>query len=104
RIEAVTSKDAYDYFNNKEGYLRETASLLKTTDENVPKRIEELHHEMKQLQKENESLQAKLAHAEANSIIEQAENVNGIQVLTQKVDVKDMNQLRTMVDDLKQQL
>ena len=104
RIEAVTSSDAFKYLNEKEGYLKQSASLLKTKDENVPERIEELYQSIKQLQKENESLQDKLSHKEASSIIEQAENVEGINVLAQKVNVTDMNHLRTMLDDLKQQL
>lgn len=104
RVEAVTSRDAYDYLNNKENLLQQSAALLKTTDDHVPGRIEEIYQEMKQINKENESLQAKLSHLEANSIIEQVETVNGIHVLAKKVDVKDMDQLRTMIDDLKQQL
>lgn len=104
RVEAVTSQFAFKYLNDKETILNDVASLLKTTHENVPVKLEEIHQDMKQLQKENESLQAKLAHVEAASIMDQVEEVKGIHVLAQQVDVKDMNQLRTMLDDLKQQL
>src|SRR5690625_860438 len=104
RIEAVTSKDAFDYLNRKENYLKKSAMILKTKDEVVPERIEELFQSIKQLQKENESLQDKLSHQEAGNIINQTKNVEGINVLAHKVNVPDMNQLRTMLDDLKQQL
>src|SRR5699024_3127087 len=53
---------------------------------------------------ENESLHAKMSHAEASSLLELVEEVHDVQVLTQKVQAKDMDQLRNMVDDLKQKL
>ncbi len=63
-----------------------------------------MFQEIKDLQKTNESLNAKLSNAEASSITEKAETINDVTVLAQKVDVKDMNQLRNMVDELKQKL
>lgn len=104
RIEAVTSKFAYQFLSEKVNLLQNTAQLVKTKDEKVPERVETLFQEIKTLQKENESLSAKLSNLEASSILEQVEEVSGIKVLAQKVNVKDMNQLRTMVDELKQKL
>ncbi|MBS3679494.1 alanine--tRNA ligase [Ornithinibacillus massiliensis] len=104
RIEAVTSKFAYQFLSEKVNLLQNTAQLVKTKDEKVPERVEALFQEIKTLQKENESLSAKLSNLEASSILEQVEEVSGIKVLAQKVNVKDMNQLRTMVDELKQKL
>ncbi|WP_394217888.1 alanine--tRNA ligase [Halobacillus trueperi] len=104
RIEAVTAKDAYLYMNGKEALLKKAGEQLKTKPEQVPERIEVLHKEMKDLQKENESLSAKLSNMEASNILDEVEEVNGVKVLAKQVDVKDMNALRTMVDDLKQKL
>lgn len=104
RIEAVTSKYAFDFLSSKLSILQETAHLVKNTEEKVPERVEALFQEIKSLQKENESLNAKLSNLEASSIVEQVTEVNGVKLLSQKVNVKDMNQLRTMVDDLKQKL
>ncbi|MFD1850191.1 alanine--tRNA ligase [Oceanobacillus bengalensis] len=104
RIEAVTSKHAYEYLRGKTEVLQKAAKLVKTNEEKLPERIESLFHEMKQVQKDNESLSAKLANAEASSILDQVENVQGISLLAQNVNVKDMNQLRNMVDDLKQKI
>ncbi|QHT47248.1 alanine--tRNA ligase [Bacillus sp. SB49] len=104
RVEAVTAKDAYLYMNKKENVLREAGALLKTKPEQVPDRIDALHKEMKELQKEKDSLSAKLSNLEASSILDDVEEVAGVKVLAKKVDVKDMNSLRSMVDDLKQKL
>ncbi|QKY69540.1 alanine--tRNA ligase [Lentibacillus sp. CBA3610] len=104
RIEAVSSKQAYWHVNGKLGLLQKTAELLKTTDDNVTERVESLFEEIKSLQKANESLNAKLSNQEASSIVENSETINGVTVLAQQVSAKDMNQLRNMVDDLKQKL
>ncbi|WP_087971762.1 alanine--tRNA ligase [Oceanobacillus rekensis] len=104
RIEAVTSKHAYEFLNNKLSILSSSAELVKSMDEQLPEKIEGLQQELKISQKENESLSAKLSNLEATSILDQVENVNDVPLLAQKVNVKDMNQLRNMVDGLKQKL
>ncbi|MGP4107180.1 alanine--tRNA ligase [Virgibacillus sp. L01] len=104
RIEAISSKQAYEYVNNKLDVLQSTAQLLKTNEEKTPEKVQGLFQEIKSLQKANESLSAKLSNSEASSIMEQVKTVKGVNVLAQQVNVKDMNQLRNMVDDLKQKL
>ncbi|WP_067727322.1 alanine--tRNA ligase [Oceanobacillus damuensis] len=104
RIEAVTSKHAYEFLNHKLALLADSAELVKSNEEQLPERIESLQHELKAAQKENESLSAKLSNLEALSILDQVKTVQGIPLLAQKVNVKDMNQLRNMLDGLKQKL
>ncbi|WP_077299344.1 alanine--tRNA ligase [Virgibacillus pantothenticus] len=104
RIEAVTSKQAYEFITGKLGLLQQAAQLVKAKDEAVPEKIEVLYHEIKQLQKETESLQAKLANKETATMLEEVETIDGVQVLAKKVEVQDMNQLRNMVDELKRKL
>lgn len=104
RIEAVTSEHAYRFLSNKVALLQATAQLVKANEERVPERVEALYQDIKTLQRENESLHAKLSTIEASSLVDQVEEVDGVTVLAQQVNVNDMNQLRTMVDDLKQKL
>ncbi len=105
RIEAVTSKAAYEFLNKKLTILDKVSGLIKVTEaEKLPERIEGLFKDMKVLQKENESLLQKLLNAEASSIIERAEIAGDVKIIAEQVTVKDMNHLRTMVDDLKQKL
>ncbi|QAS54101.1 alanine--tRNA ligase [Halobacillus litoralis] len=104
RIEAVTAKDAYLYMNEKERLLKQAGEWLKTKPEQVPDRINVLHKEMKNLQKENDSLSAKISYMEASNILDEVEDINGVKLLAKQVDVKDMNALRSMVDDLKQKI
>lgn len=104
RIEAVTAKEAYQFVNGKHQILKTTASILKTKEEQVTERIEQLFHDMKTKERKIESLSTKLSQLEASSILEEAKEINNIKVLAEKVDVSDMNQLRQMVDDMKQKV
>ncbi|PAC82259.1 alanine--tRNA ligase [Bacillus sp. 7788] len=104
RIEAVTGKGAYEELNDQLAILEQAASELKSNTKDVPKRIAALQADLKEAQRENESLLAKLSQAEAGSILEKVTEIGGVKVLTEKVNAKDMNHLRTMVDDLKAKL
>ncbi|MBM7716500.1 alanine--tRNA ligase [Siminovitchia sp. FSL H7-0308] len=104
RIEAVTGEHAYRYMNGQIQKLRMIADMLKTKPGNAVERTQILLNDLKELQRENESLTDKLAHLEAGSLLDKAVEVNGIQVIASKVQGADMNALRSMADDLKQQL
>ncbi|WP_414834868.1 alanine--tRNA ligase [Bacillus altitudinis] len=104
RIEAVTGKGAYEELNDQLAILEKAANELKSNTKDVPRRIASLQADLKEVQRENESLLAKLSQAEAGSILEKVIEVGGVNVLTEKVNAKDMNHLRTMVDDLKAKL
>ncbi|WP_138415625.1 alanine--tRNA ligase [Aquibacillus sediminis] len=104
RIEATTGKGAYQVLSGKQEILTEAAKSLKVAEEKVPSRIEGLYQELKELQREKDSLSAKISNMEASSILDDVQEINGVSLLAKQVDVQDMNQLRNMVDDLKQKL
>ncbi|KAB2338656.1 alanine--tRNA ligase [Cytobacillus depressus] len=104
RIEAVTGEAAYQLLNDQISILKEAASKLKANPKDLASRIEGLLSEMKQLQRENESLAAKLGNIEAGSLVSKAKEINGVTVLAAKVAASDMNNLRNMADDLKSKL
>ncbi|WP_066293083.1 alanine--tRNA ligase [Bacillus sp. FJAT-29937] len=104
RIEAVTGEAAYQLLNDQINILKEAANKLKANPKDLSVRIEGLLTEMKQLQRENESLAAKLGNIEAGSLVSKAKEINGVTVLAAKVAASDMNNLRNMADDLKNKL
>ncbi len=104
RIEAVTGKSAYQLINGQLEKLQDAAQLLKTNPKDIVTRIEGLLSDYRELQRENESLTAKLGNLEANSIVDKATTINGVTVLSTIVNAKDMNSLRGMMDDLKSKL
>jgi len=104
RIEAVTGQGAYQVMNEEITRLHHAADILKTKPKDMVLRAESLLAEMKELQRENESLSSKLANIEAGSMLKHVEEIDGIKVLAQKVHASDMNTLRNMADDLKQKI
>jgi len=104
RIEAVTGKAAYEVTNEQYGRLQEAAELLKSNPRDIVSRITGLLQDYRALQRENESLTTKLGNLEAGNIVDQAVTINGVTVLAAKVNAKDMNSLRGMMDDLKNKL
>lgn len=104
RIEAVTGEAAYRLLNEQVGLLKEAAEKLKSHPKDIGGRIDSLMAEMKQLQRENESLSAKLSNIEAGNLISNVKEINGVNVLAAKVPSMDMNNLRNMADEMKQKL
>ncbi|MBY6035367.1 alanine--tRNA ligase [Fictibacillus nanhaiensis] len=104
RIEAVTGENAYRLMNGQVQLLKDTASKLKTNLKDVPQRIDVLNEQIRELQKEKESLAAKIGNMEAGSLVDEVQTINGVSVIAKKVSGMDMNGLRTIVDDLKNKL
>lgn len=104
RIEAVTGENAYRLMNGQVQLLKDTAAKLKTNLKDVPQRIDALNDQIRELQKEKESLAAKIGNMEAGSLVDEVQTINGVSVIAKKVSGVDMNGLRSIVDDLKNKL
>lgn len=104
RIEAVTGMGAYVYVNELIGTLSTAAEQMKANIYDVPKKIEALQQQLKEVQRENESLKGRLSHIEASNITNKVKEINGIKVLSAQVEAQDMNQLRNLADELKNKL
>ncbi|AYV67278.1 alanine--tRNA ligase [Niallia circulans] len=104
RIEAVTGQAAYQQLTDQIHLLKEAANKLKTSPKDVVTRVDSLLTEVKQLQRENESLAAKLSNIEAGNLVDQVKLVNEVPVLAASIPNVDMNNLRTMADELKQKI
>jgi len=105
RIEAVTGRGAYQFLNQQFAILKDVANALKAPVlTEAPARVEGLQQQLKEVQRENESLRAKLGNIEAASLTDQLNTVEGIQVLATRVSASDMDNLRGMVDELKNKL
>jgi len=105
RIEAVTGRGAYQFLNQQLTTLKEVAHALKAPVlQETPARVEALQQQLKDVQRENESLRAKLGNIEAASLSDQVTQVGGVNVLAARVSATDMDNLRGMVDELKNKL
>ncbi|WP_060206094.1 alanine--tRNA ligase [Sporosarcina koreensis] len=104
RIEAVTGQEAYRSFKQEEALLTASAALLKSNPKDLVTKVSSFLSEMKELQRENESLSAKLGNSQLSDILATAQQIDDVTVLSARVDVKDNNALRQMVDELKQKV
>jgi len=101
RIEAVTGKVAYEAVKEEEALLNDAAALLKANPKDIVTKVHALQADYKELQRENEGLSQKIANAQAGAIVDAAQTFGDVTVLSTKVEAKDNNQLRQMMDDLK---
>ena len=104
RIEAVTSKAAFDYLNTYETRINDLATSLKAKPHNLEVRVTTVLTELAELKRENESLKNQMANAKVADLVQDVVVVNGFNVLTARIDGVVMNDLKTMVDELKQKL
>ncbi|HHX1924075.1 TPA: alanine--tRNA ligase [Enterococcus faecalis] len=103
RIEAVTSKEAYQLLQEEERQLKEIATLVKSPQlKEVVTKTEQLQQQLRDLQKENEQLAGKLANQQSGDIFKDVKDINGVRYIAAQVNVKDMNQLRQLADQWKQ--
>jgi len=104
RIEAVTGRHAYSYLDEQVQVLRDSAALLKASSSDLPKRIDGLLAQIRELSRENESLQAKLSRFEAASLADHVKSIGGVQALIAQVDATGMDALRGIADQMKEKL
>ncbi|WP_172247292.1 alanine--tRNA ligase [Saccharibacillus endophyticus] len=104
RIEALTGRGAYLYLDEQLELLKQSAATLKTPVTEVPKRIDGLNKQLRDAEREIESLRGKLGAIEAGQLTDNVREVGGVQVLAEKVSASDMDGLRSLADELKVKL
>lgn len=104
RIEAVTGAAALAWLNGAEEQLKEAASLVKGSRDNVLDKLSALIERNRQLEKELEQLKAKAASAAGNDLAGSAVDVKGTKVLAARLDGLDGKALLALVDQLKNKL
>lgn len=99
RIEAVTSSDAFKFLQDRDDLLTKSAASLKVAQiKEVPHQVETLQNELKEAQKQNESLQAKIAAQQANNVFEKVQATKNGSLIAAEVQVAGMGQLRQLAD------
>lgn len=104
RIEAVTGLGAYKLVEKLENSIKEIAKITKTDEGKIVERIEKLSETLKENAKEIETLKNKLTSYEVNALFDGVEEINGVKVVIKSFKEKNAEELRTMVDTLKEKL
>ncbi|PMU86941.1 MULTISPECIES: alanine--tRNA ligase [unclassified Pseudomonas] len=104
RIEAVTGAAALAYLNAAEEQLKEAASLVKGSRDNLIDKLSAVLERNRALEKQLEQLQAKAASAAGDDLSASAQDVKGVNVLAARLDGQDGKALLALVDQLKNKL
>ncbi|OCG48027.1 alanine--tRNA ligase [Gilliamella sp. Choc5-1] len=104
RIEATSGQNAMDLIHYESNLLTQIGQIIKSDKSAVLTRIEQLSDQTKQLEKTIEQLKAQKASQESAQLLNQCEKINNTNILIAKLDNIEAKVLRTMIDDLKNQL
>ena len=103
RIEAFTALKAYEFDKNNQQILLDISKLLKT-DDSVVKKVENLIQKQKELIKQIDSIQKKAGSDLATNLAKEAQDINGIKVISTEVKDIKTKDLVDLVDKLKAKL
>ncbi|HBE5331397.1 TPA: alanine--tRNA ligase [Escherichia coli] len=104
RIEAVTGEGAITTVHADSDRLSEVAHLLKGDSNNLADKVRSVLERTRQLEKELQQLKEQAAAEESANLSSKAIDVNGVKLLVSELSGVEPKMLRTMVDDLKNQL
>ncbi|MBI3716232.1 MAG: alanine--tRNA ligase [Betaproteobacteria bacterium] len=104
RVEAVAGSVAFDYVQNQEKQLMQSAALLKAQPQEVEARIAQVLDNVKALEKQLAQLKSKLAASAGDDLVNQAVDVAGVKLLAAKLEGVDAKGLRDTMDQLKNKL
>ena len=104
RIEATTGATALAYVQGMEATLGGVAGSLRVSPEEVPARVGAMLEQVRDLERELNSLKARLASAQGDEILGQAVDAGGVKVLAAQLEGADAKALRETMDRLKDKL
>ena len=101
RIEAITGQGILKEYKADEKTIEETSSVLKSTRENLIDKASSLMDEVKQLKREIEELKKAEMSKGLGSLIDEAQEVNGVKLIAKQFDDYNINDLRGLSDEVK---
>ena len=104
RIEAVTGLKALSYVQQADQQVAQLSSLTKTSRDQVFDRVVATFERTRELEKQIERLNQKLASAQSAELVADAKEINGVRVLVSSVDGMDGKTLRNLMDSVKSRL
>ncbi|RAW96697.1 MULTISPECIES: alanine--tRNA ligase [unclassified Photorhabdus] len=104
RIEAITGKKALESVHQQVDLLQDIAQLVKSDIHSLSEKVRVTLDRTKALEKELQQLKDQQAAQESSSLASKAKEVKGVKLLVSQLSNTEPKMLRTMVDDLKNQL
>src|SRR5476651_1062731 len=104
RIEGITGENAISALHQQSDLLQDVAHLVKGDVNSITDKIRSLIERSRVLEKELQQVKGQQAAQESASLSGQTKEVKGVKLLVRQLDNVEPKILRTMVDDLKNQL
>ena len=101
RIEAITGLGVMDYIAKRESLIAKTADVIKSNINEIDIKAEKLVSDLKEANKQIESMRAKIAKSAADDIMNSAKDVDGIKVVTGRKDDMDMNEIIVSAEQIR---
>lgn len=104
RITATTGYKSLDFVNTLEESQKELAKSLKVEEKKIKEAVEKLKESYKDLEKDYNDLQMKFLKYEINDLMGHIIEINGTKVLIKGFENKDNEELKEIVDRVKDKL
>ena len=104
RIEAVTGITACQYISRQTKQLKQLATALKTSDQDLLDKVKQLVVDNKAMEKDIQKYRIQATLQDSDSLTKQAVEINGIKVLAAHLDGADRQTLRATMDSMKARL
>jgi alanyl-tRNA synthetase len=104
RLEAVTGDVSDRLLRQEHHLLLELQQLLNCSEQEVTERVEHLLLDHKRLQKELREARLKVAQGQIARLVEQAEQLNSFRIVSSKVEISDIEELKAVSDTLRSKL
>ncbi|RMD86487.1 MAG: alanine--tRNA ligase, partial [Calditrichaeota bacterium] len=104
RLEAVTGERADVLLRQERAILHEIQNLLNCQHDEIADKIESLLQQKKELEKEIRELRLRQAREKINELLLKPQMVNGFKVISSKLDIKDVEELKQVSDTLRAKL
>jgi alanyl-tRNA synthetase len=104
RIEATTGRGVTKLLHDGLGRLERTAAYLRTTSDQVDRKVLDLMSERDAQQKEIERLRRDLAMRDVEALLQRVQVIDGISILAAQVEAANADMLREIGDWLKDKL
>jgi len=104
RVEAVTGEGALALVQQQEQQLQQVADAMKVQPQEAAPRVAQILDHVKSLEKELAALKSRLASAQGDEFLGQAQDINGVKVLATRLDGADVATLRETLDKLRDKL
>ncbi len=102
RIEGVTGSGVLSYIKSKNDLIREVSEIMKSSENALIERTKAFVAQTNELKKDFEKLQSEISKSKSANLTENAVSVKGVSLITASVDGANVEQMREMIDNLKE--